>query len=341
MRVMRQAHRGMSQLSVTSLLGYTGWTVKRSVDPLGGPRRPQAMPDQAWRRWRYRSVRRSRRLAAPLYVAVTFDVGDDYRDADSRASSQCFLESLGRASDPLSDRPCTLPAQGSLAPPLARSLVALTPQHEFGVHGYRHEVWGGSRWWQSSLGLRALARGQYEDRLRAALAAFASVGLSQPRTFRVPYLSLARRQLRLVARSAFSSDSSAPAYYGFLPVPDRRAGLWEIPVTALPSPIWATQWPAVARFAQSTVGTLGNWSDEDTVAAIDEVVQLQDDAGCQVPHVVMLAHPWEFAEFSLRKDTVERQLPTMKQLHARMNVLEGNFAVKYVTMSELTRRLTG
>jgi peptidoglycan/xylan/chitin deacetylase (PgdA/CDA1 family) len=318
---------------------WTRWTYERSIDLLLDRRLPHWLPWQAWQRLRFAVPRRMAKTTE-IMVALTWDVEHDHRRPMTHGSATAFLQAL-RQGELLGGVPCTLYVQGTLVPDMADMLAALVGEHEIGLHGHAHEVWGRSRWWQSSLRMVSLHPADQEQRLQAALRLLAEASLPRPRTFRAPYLNATGSTLRLLARYGFTTDSSASTYLGTWPVPRHRCGIWQIPVSALAVPTWGPFWPAVARFPECSLGDLARSSPAAFINRIAGVLGMQRALGCPRPHLVLLGHPWDIEEYvTLLRTDMNNAAWAMARtslctLHSLIERLREVYRVRFCTMSEL------
>lgn len=263
---------------------------ERALDLALDPRLPHAAPYTLLRRWQHAPHASAPTLGTPLSICLTFDVEHDFRDPASSGSSLRFLPRYLAWAHAEGWRG-TLYVQGDLVPTLAPLLQEAQSRHELGLHGLHHEVWGRSRWWQYSLGFVSLSFREKQRRLAQALKLFEAAGLVRPRSFRAPYLNVDARSLRLLAQHGFTSDSSAATYLGARPISTRR-DLWRIPVTAHPRP---EGHPARARYPEFALGNLLQMSKRQRLETVAAALCLQQRQGFLLPpHIVILAHPWEF-----------------------------------------------
>jgi peptidoglycan/xylan/chitin deacetylase (PgdA/CDA1 family) len=265
--------------------------LERGVDLFLDPRLPHAAPYTAWRRWRYTPLAARPHVDGSLTLCLTVDVEHDYREPGRARSSTRFLPRYLRW---MADRGwcSTLYVQGALLPSLSPLLHEANAVHELGLHGLHHEVWGRSRWWQSRFALAGLPASEKRERLLHGLDLFERAGLQRPRAFRAPYLNADRRTLALLAELAFTSDSSSATYLGALPLPRTWRGIWQVPVTGNPRPEWHR---GGARYAELSLGAMLGMTNEEILLTADMAVDLQQRHRRSLPpHLVLLAHPWEF-----------------------------------------------
>lgn len=305
--------------------------VERSIDLLLDPRLPHAAPYTLWRRWRYAPKTKHPRLDEPLRICLTFDVEHDYRNPRSIASAARFFSAFMEQAQ-RNRWHSTLYVQGSLVPRLAPHIREAGDGHEIGLHGLHHEVWGRSRWWQYRLGFVGLAPHEKRKRLQEALDHFDRANLDQPRSFRAPYLNADRATLNLLAEYGFTSDSSPATYLGALPLPRQRAGIWQVPVTANPQPAWSSP---VTHYTDLTMGNLAAMPSTELIATIATALHLQQqDRTPFAPHLVFLAHPWEFEHTA---GVAHASPANWERLDQVLETISGIYPMTYLTMSDLLK----
>jgi peptidoglycan/xylan/chitin deacetylase (PgdA/CDA1 family) len=238
------------------------------------------------------------------------------------------LRWLAEASEPRGWR-TTLFVQGALAEPLADLLRPMLPRHEIGLHGHLHELWGRPLWFAQAEATEPRVR---RERLAAALAAFERAGLPRPRSFRAPYLVCDRFTLRLLAQAGFRLDSSAMASRGCLPVVSREMGLHRVPVSATPRPRLRRRFglPTWARFDLLNLPTFLYAPIERLLEIVAEVFAAQDALGCR-RHLVVLAHPWEFADVPIGLSSASNR----ERLVARVDELGRHVPLETATLSQI------
>jgi peptidoglycan/xylan/chitin deacetylase (PgdA/CDA1 family) len=312
-----------------SLRALNDHIIARGIDLLLDPRLPHALPYNMWRRWRYAPPTALPRLEAPLCICLTFDIEHDYRDpASAEAASRFLAWYIGWAG--ARAWRSTLYIQGDLVPVLSTFIHEAEDGHEIGLHGFHHEVWGRSRWWQYRLGFVGISETEKHERLLQALEMFDRACLDRPRSFRAPYLNADRKTLELLAQHGFTSDSSPATYLGAVPVPRQRHGVWQVPVTANPRPVWDTY---LARYPELTMGNLVHMSPEQLMTTIAMALHLQLESGMKLPpHLVLLAHPWEFEP---TPGVPYASTANWDHLDHVARIIADMYPAMFVTMSEL------
>jgi peptidoglycan/xylan/chitin deacetylase (PgdA/CDA1 family) len=271
--------------------------LERAIDWLVEPRLPHHAP--LWW-WRQRQFERPGGAApndrGPVSLVLSFDVEQTtgcYGTVGSWDTCEPFLDWLGEASARRGWR-TTMFVQGSIVKPLADRLRPFLSDHELGLHGYFHEVWGRGLWFGDQPGTPLHLRRRL---LAEGLQAFADAGLPRPRSFRAPYLVADDDTLDLLAEHGFLLDSSAPAFRGCPPVVSRRGSLVRIPVSAAYRPRIRRRWgiPTWAPFELLNLRTVLFTPPDRLLAIVREILAFQAAAGSP-PHLVILAHPWEFSD---------------------------------------------
>jgi hypothetical protein len=138
--------------------------------------------------------------------------------------------------------------------------------------------------------------------------------------------------LRLLERSGFTLDSSAPAFRGALPLPERRGSLRRVPVSAGPRPRIRRRLglPTWARFELLNLPTLIHYPEERLLGLVDEILAVQDRAGAP-RHLVAFAHPWEFADLPAAGASPAHRA----RLIARVELLARHLPLRMCTVEEI------
>lgn len=304
----------------------------RLLDLLMDRRLPHWFALAALRRLRYApsTLRQDRPLE--LQVAITFDVEGDFQNPASPLASATFMPRFLQWSGSTGIR-STLYVQGSIVPAISDALRACVGQHELGLHGMNHEVWGRSRWWQSRLGLRSMPVHERAAVLEGSLKMFQRYELPRPTAFRAPYLNADRYTLRLLVQSGFSSDSSAPSYLGYLPVIRRIEGIIEIPVSAHPRPQLTRSIIAPFFYRDLSVGTIFKMDKTDFLNTVSSIVNVQQSVSSgQRPYIVILGHPWEFISGG---GVAHASDGNFGMLDRALSWLSEHYRLKFVTIPEV------
>jgi peptidoglycan/xylan/chitin deacetylase (PgdA/CDA1 family) len=307
--------------------------VEQLADWATEPRLPHHLPLWIGRRYRYRT--RPRPPAdGPIQLALTFDVEQDLgSNGTPERFGTCapFLDWLGDAAARNAWR-STLFVQGWVAEPLADRLRQLGPAHELGLHGYFHELWGRPLWFTHQPGTPRYLRPAL---LAAGLRAFERAGLPRPRSFRAPNLVADTATLTMLEQADFALDSSGAAFRGSPPLPSRRGRLLRIPVSASPRPRLHRRFglPTWAPYRLLNVPTFLYAPEDELLDVVCEIVGAQQTAAA-TPHLVVLAHPWEFADL----DVSPCSTANYQRLLDRVRLLQNHFPIEPATLSEVAER---
>jgi hypothetical protein len=138
-------------------------------------------------------------------------------------------------------------------------------------------------------------------------------------------------------------DSSAPAYLGALPLPARPLGpdstLLSIPITAAPGPRVRLRYLLpFAAYEVLNMAWLAAASDQQLLDYVAEVVSFQISNGTK-PHLVFLAHPWEFRKWGGKERLGYCSGDNYELLRRKMQLLKERYQLKYVSMKELAQAL--
>jgi peptidoglycan/xylan/chitin deacetylase (PgdA/CDA1 family) len=313
--------------------------VERALDWLAEPRLPHHLPFWAARWWRFgRRLDRSEMDGAArrtVPIALTFDIEQDlgsYGTPERWTACAPFLDWLLQTAEKREWR-TTLFVQGSLVQPLGDRLRELATEHELGLHGYYHELWGRPLWFAPR---DTTEEGRRDALLGLGREAFDRAGLPQPTAFRAPDLVADDRALALLDRRGFVVDSSGAAFRGCLPVPGRRHGVMRIPVSADPRPRIRRRLgiPAWARFDHLNAQAVLRSSLSELLNLCRRILTAQVTLGVP-PHLVVLAHPWEFADIGAPGCALDNR----ERLLERLDQLNEQWGFRQVPLSVLATRL--
>jgi len=280
---------------------------------------------------------------SPVLVALTFDIEYDFGSSARQSTSDAiapFLQELPALAKELR-AVFTLFVQGDMVAGLAGQLCQLQIEHEIGLHGYAHELWGKAKWFLPHKPASLQAR---QELLPQSLKSFADNNLAPPASFRAPDLVADADTLRLLEEHGFSVDSSAPSYYGIPPVPTRPLGstsqLLSVPITANPNPCSKMKYLIpYTSYEVFNMAWLAASDDSHFTNYVDEVVTYLVNAGVS-PYLVFLAHPWEFREWADKDKYAYCSGRNHKLLRDRFMLLEKKYPLQYVSMKELARSLS-
>jgi len=317
----------------------------RLADLLLDPRMPYFLPCVKFR-WR-----RSKTLPdadiplkSPLLVALTFDIEYDFGSSAKEAATEAvepFLRQLPVMTGEM-QAVFTLFVQGNLVEKYGELLRNLQSSHEIGLHGYAHELWGKAKWFLPHSPVTLQSR---QELLPKSLKNFEENKLAPPISFRAPDLVADTDTLQLLQENGFSVDSSAPAYRGAFPLPNRPLGsdspILSIPVTAAPAPhIRIRYLLPFTTYEVFAMAWLAAASDQHLLDYVAEVVAFQTRNGVK-PHLVFLAHPWEFREWGGEEGLDYCSRDNYGLLQRKMRSLQERYQLQYVSMKELAQTLGG
>ncbi|MCL4319351.1 MAG: polysaccharide deacetylase family protein [Firmicutes bacterium] len=307
--------------------------VERGVDFLLDTRLSHAWPHALIRAFRFKNKIRSFQQDL-VRMALTVDLEGNFRDTENSSVAVAFLPTFDLWCN-MRNIQSTIFIQGSIVKQISPYRDILTA-HDIGLHGLHHEVWGRSRWWQYSLKYSGLSLSEKEDRLQKALSIFREENLPPPRHFRAPYLNINGPTLSLLAKYGFVSDSSAASYLGCLPIPQKKSGLWELPVTTRPFPDKVNYGLQRFYYPEFSLGALLKTPINVTIDTINLVSTLQKQYG-YTPHIVILMHPWEFTSNTGVSHASEKNYD---KLGALLDQLQEHFKILPVTMTDLTLQVS-
>lgn len=317
-------------------------SLARLSDLLSDPRMPYFIPY-------VKLKQRSKRLSnvdipdkSPLLIALTFDVEYDFGSSAREASLDAvepFLQQLPALAEEW-QAAFTLFVQGDIVGRFAQLLLNLQPRHEIGLHGYAHELWGKAKWF---LPKKPISYDTKKMLLEESLKAFSTSNLAAPVSFRAPDLVADTDTLQLLQANGFLVDSSAPSYCGAPPLPTRPLGitsaLLSIPITTAPGPRIRTRYLLpFAAYEVFNMAWLATASDHHLLNYVDEVLSFQISAGTK-PHLVFMAHPWEFREWTEKKGDDYCSRDNYELLRRKLQLLKERYQLQYVCLKELAQLL--
>ncbi len=317
-------------------------SLARLSDLLLDPRMPYFIPY-------VKLKRRSKALSnvdildkSPLLIALTFDVEYDFGSSAREASLDAvepFLQRLSALAEEW-QAAFTLFVQGDIVERYAQLLRNLQPRHEIGLHGYAHELWGKAKWF---LPQKPISYDTKKMLLEESLKAFSTSHLAMPVSFRAPDLVADTDTLQLLQANGFLIDSSAPSYYGTPPLLTRPLGitsaLLSIPITAAPGPRIRTRYLLpFAAYEVFNMAWLATTNDYQLLDYVEEVLSFQINAGTK-PHLVFMAHPWEFREWTEKKGDGYCSKDNYELLRRKLQLLKERYQLQYVCLKELAQLL--
>jgi peptidoglycan/xylan/chitin deacetylase (PgdA/CDA1 family) len=310
--------------------------LERIVDFVTDPRVPHNMLATKLRAHKFSRLRNASPSRSRLLVAMTFDVEREYGStipSVKRPTERLFLEHVDEYF-----RVGTIFIEGSLVGMNSDRLRSLQEEgFEIGLHGYKHELWGGAQWYLRD---RPLSAKEKDSLVKTALDAFGKAGLDKPNAFRAPNLVIDGSTREILRRNGFTIDSSLPSHRGSLPIPildHEPNGLVGIPVTADPVPDLRRLVIPYLRYKVFNLKVLKELSREDISRSLNRIIAIQVERGFPC-HIVINAHSWEFYEPTMTEFSYCSE-GNFEFLHNLMGLLAENFGLEYVTMSMLARIL--
>lgn len=262
-----------------------------------------------------------------IRLALTFDVEYSYGKAEEGAEEvPTFFSEIAKRLKKL-EMKGTFFVQGNLVQECADELSKIKKEHEIGLHGYAHELWG-EAWFVKSRPLDILRR---HELIEKALKEFKQSGLERPYSFRAPYMVADKKTIEILNNFGFKVDSSAPAYRGCLPIINKRNGLAEIPVSVNPIQKIKLGFGVKSEYEVFNMKNLSKMSNDYLLGYVSKIIRIQKALG-QKPYLVFLAHPWEFYENKHEKYCSQKNY---EKLEETVMFLKQHFNLKTERISEL------
>jgi peptidoglycan/xylan/chitin deacetylase (PgdA/CDA1 family) len=316
----------------------------RWLDFLHDPRMPQYVLYHRLKRRRRKPGEVDLPQNLTVSVALTFDVEYDFGSSGKEATQQAvepFLKKIAQWGKEMGA--CfSLFIQGDLVGTCAGYLQELQKEHEIGLHGYSHELWGKLKWF---LRQELASQERKQEFLERSLEQFSAHRLTRPTSFRAPDLVIDRDTLELLEAHGFTVDSSAPSYLGVLPRPALPLGpgsrMLEIPITTSPySQVRFRYFLPFTFYEVFNMFQMATADDRHFIDYVDHVLNFQLQEGVN-PHLVFLAHPWEFQEWFGRKGLGYCSEGNYELLHRKFSLLQEKYRINYVTLKGIGSSLAG
>lgn len=315
-----------------------GWQLWRALSPdrIGHLLRRRYVDLEPWRP--------GARGDSAVNLALTFDVERDWGSATPFRSLKA-IEPFFRGILPWLHRigaKATFLVEGGIVAERPEGWRELARQgHEIGLHGHDHESWGVD-WFTDLRTSPLIDRKRADELLLRACQAFARAGLAPPRSFRAPNLVLDREFRSLLWRHGFRVDSSASSMKGERPVVrwlygPRENGLVSVPVTSAIVPsVGRVGVLPYSSFKMFTLQNVLRMTSSELVTYVEDVCRYQLVRG-QCPHLVLLAHPWEFVDPPHDAPAGLGWLgaENFERLEQKVNVLRTALRIRFSTLSDL------
>jgi hypothetical protein len=147
--------------------------------------------------------------------------------------------------------------------------------------------------------------------------------------------------MHLLTKHGFRVDSSLPSHKGVLPVPysGEPEELIRIPISADPHPEFSRAFLIPHfKFRVCNLKTLADMTSQEYVEFAARIASIQQSLGVD-PHLVALAHSWEFFDPQDRRREYSYCSPrNFEILRNFVGTLSDNFDVKQVSISDLARK---
>lgn len=266
-----------------------------------------------------------------IVVSLTFDIENNWGNEEQNSHDENiqFIEKIQN----LIKSNGTYFITGNLVFNLSKSLNQLAKRNEIGLHGYRHELWKPAYF----VDKKAIKDDEKKELLENSLSEFEKSGLDRPFSFRAPYLWCKNADLKLLEEMGFKLDSSDRSQNGMFKI-RKKGKILKIPVTANPFPYFKQKGGLIfAKFRLFNLKILNELQDTEFCEYIDQILRMQIFQK-SIPHLVFLAHPWEFygrGELEKDENFNHRGEKNYKVLKTKLGLLEKKYDVKYVTISQL------
>jgi hypothetical protein len=266
-----------------------------------------------------------------IYVSLTFDLENNWGNEEQNCQDENiqFIEKIQR----LIKLNGTYFITGNLVFNLSKGLKQLAKRNEIGLHGYRHELWKPAHF----VDKRAIRDSEKKKLLENSLSEFERSGLDRPFSFRAPYMWCKNADFKLLEEMGFKMDSSDRSQNGMFKI-RKKGKILKIPVTANPFPYFKKKGVLIfAKFRLFNLKILNELQDTEFCEYINQILRMQIFQK-SIPHLVFLAHPWEFygrGELEKDENYNHRGVKNYNVLKTKLRLLEKQYDVKYVTINQL------
>lgn len=301
---------------------------RRALNIFADGRMPFYLPYTLYKQWRITKLLQKDLPSAPrvypILFSLTIDTEQDH-GSSSRDHSFSTLEIFWQNFLIFAQKlncPSTFFLQGDIlseaqksSPSISFLHQALAHGHEIGLHGYHHELWGKPTWFSAE---KHLSRSQRVPFLQKALQHFKDTKLPRPRSFRAPNLIVDDATYRALEKTSFDYDSSSSVFKGANLLPHQRKGIKIVPLSTDPLPHirWHSFFP-VGEYRVLNMYQLCHQPEEVVWGMIERIIKYQQLNGIQ-PHLVFLAHSWEFVlweEAYVKLDRLIQRLRSQFEIH--------------------------
>jgi len=227
--------------------------------------------------------------------------------------------------------------EGSLIGKFPDSVKIIKKNNEIGLHGFQHELWGNEKWWLNKRSLKKLEKIRLIEK---SFEIFEKNNLKKPESFRAPYMISNNETKSILNNFGFKVDSSPSSYLGVKPIPNFQNSLVEIPVSA--NPLFKINTMFFIPFSYYEIFNmeiLKKITKKNFLNFIDNVVNFQVTNNIE-PHLVFLAHSWEFSNTEEEKFNYSSP-KNYEVLKSFLELLERRYKVKYMTIKKLSKILKG
>jgi len=204
---------------------------------------------------------------------------------------------------------------------------------EIGLHGYAHELWGKEKWW---INKKPIDKKTKIELLKLSMKNFKEKKIKRPVSFRAPYMISNLETLKIIENFGFAVDSSASTYLNEDNLPYKHSKIIRIPVSVKPIPEFKKIF--FLPFAFYKIFNMQNFCkfNEKEVADFIRVVTSFQEANKIKPHLVFLAHSYEFFNISKLKYCSPKNYESLRKM---VKFLKKNYEIEMVRIKDLAKRI--
>lgn len=294
-------------------------------------RQPIFIPYHLVKTWILKRKIRNIKKPKEIFISLTFDLENNWGNEEQSCQDENikFIELI---QDIIKSK-ATYFITAKLISVLSAGLKQLAKRNEIGLHGYRHELWKPAYFVEK----KAVKDEEKRALLENSIIEFQKSGLDRPFSFRAPYMWCKVADIKLLERMGFKVDSSDRSQNGMFQL-RKEDNMVRIPVSANPFPYYKTKKGLIfSKFRLFNLKTFNELNDAELFSFINQVLVVQKYKK-SIPHLVFIAHPWEFygnGELEPDENFNHRGPENYHVLKEKLRLIEEQFIVKYLTVSEL------
>ena len=263
-----------------------------------------------------------------ILLSLTFDI--EYHQSIEKNYLKNFFQNFKNF---LKKTRSTLFVCGETIEEVARELKKLQKNCELGLHGYKHELWGDEKWW---LNKKPIDKKTKIKLIKLSFEEFKRNKLKKPISFRAPYMISNKETLEILNSFGFKVDSSNCTYLSKDTLPSKYKKMIRIPVSVNPIPTFKKRF--LIPFSFYKIFNMENFYafEKNDILEFVKIVTSFQQANDIRPHLVFLAHPWEFVRVKNLGYCSPKNYSILEKM---INILKENYRIKFLKIVELSKEV--